>query len=251
MLARPESTGRRIDQPSLVQLASDALRDMILSGELAPGDRLVEDRLTQLLGISRAPLREAMRLLEREGLVQSVPRKGSIVTPLTDDDISEISTMRSTLERMAIELGVPVVDEARLQRCHAALEAMTESARREDRVGFARQSFEFHLAVVALAGHRRLVEIYRSLCIQMYIVLNNEVRERLSETLEENVERHRRLLGLIESGDREAVLAELEVHGDRTLVKALTGELPEEGGRSLRLPPSGGDATEKDKADRD
>ena len=222
------SAGRRIDQPSLVQLAADAMRDMILSGELAPGDRLVEDRLTQLLGISRPPLREAMRLLQREGLIQSVPRRGSVVMALTEADIHEISSMRSTLEVMAVELGVPVTDPARLRRCHAAVDAMAKSVRRQDRAGLARHSFEFHLAVVALSGHRRLEEVYRSLWLQMYIARNNELRERLFESLEENVERHRRLLALIESGDRNAVLSELAVHGDRTLVDAANGGLPEE-----------------------
>lgn len=224
---RPGSAGRRIDQPSLVQLAADAIRDMILSGELVPGERLVEDRLTQLLGISRPPLREAMRLLEREGLIRSVPRRGSVVTALTQADIREISSLRSTLEVMAIELGVPVTDQARLRPCHAALEAMAESARREDRAALARHSFEFHLAVVSLSGHRRLQEVYSSLSLQMYIARNNELRERLFESLEENVERHRRLLAVIESGDRAAVFAELPVHGDRTLVEAVDGELTE------------------------
>jgi DNA-binding GntR family transcriptional regulator len=221
----PAAGARRIDQPSLVQLAADAIRDMILSGELAPGDRLVEDRLTHLLGISRPPLREAMRLLQREGLIQSVPRRGSVVTELTADDVREISSLRATLEVMAIELGVPVTDLSRLRRCHLTLAAMAESARLEDRAGLARHSFDFHLAVVALSGHRRLEEVYRSLWLQTYIIRNNELRERLFESLEENVERHRRLLALIESGDRKAVLAELEVHGDRTLVEALSGEL--------------------------
>jgi DNA-binding GntR family transcriptional regulator len=223
---RPVAGARRIDQPSLVQLAADAIRDMVLSGELAPGARLVEDRLTQVLGISRPPLREAMRVLEREGLIQSVPRRGSVVTELTQADIREISSLRSTLETMAIELGVPVRDTSRLRRCHDALEAMAESVRRQDRAGLARHSFEFHLAVVALSGHRRLQEVYRSLCLQMYIVRNNELRERLFESLEENVERHRRLLALIESGDRGAVLAELAVHGDRTLAEATEGGPP-------------------------
>ena len=73
------STSTRIDAPSLVHLAADAIRKMVLSGELAPGERLIEERLTEELGISRPPLREALRLLQQDGLIETRPRRGSVV----------------------------------------------------------------------------------------------------------------------------------------------------------------------------
>ena len=91
------SAGARIDAPSLVLLAAEAIRKMILSGALAPGDRLIEERLTEELGISRPPLREALRLLQHEGLIETRPRRGSTVTILTDQDVYEILTLRSAL----------------------------------------------------------------------------------------------------------------------------------------------------------
>src|SRR5215204_3700181 len=83
----PEPPGARIDAPSLVVLAAEAIRKMILSGALAPGDRLIEERLTEELGISRPPLREALRLLQQGGLIENRPRRGSVVTTLTDQDV--------------------------------------------------------------------------------------------------------------------------------------------------------------------
>src|SRR5258708_30041852 len=73
---------RRIQQPSLVRMAAETIREMVLGGELRPGDRLVEERLTEELGISRPPLREALRLLEQEGLLLSMPRRGVSRAPL-------------------------------------------------------------------------------------------------------------------------------------------------------------------------
>ena len=90
--------GRRrspLDPPSLVQLAADELRRMILSAELQPGERLIEERLTEHLGISRPPLREAMRILQQEGLIVVQPRRGATVTSLSDQDVFEILTLRS------------------------------------------------------------------------------------------------------------------------------------------------------------
>lgn len=218
---------RRIQQPSLVRMAAETIREMVLSGELRPGDRLVEERLTEELGISRPPLREALRLLEQEGLLLSMPRRGVIVTPLSARDVYEIFTLRTTYERMAIELGVPCKDPELLARCRRALDAMTEAAKTEDRAQFVRSAFEFHVSVVGLAHHQRLEDAYRGLSLQLriYIAANTRAREELNESLEENVERHRRLLAAVESGDRDSVLAALANHGDRTFLEEMTNDV--------------------------
>ncbi len=222
-----EKPSRRIEQPSLVRLAADAVRQMILSGELRPGDRLVEERFTGELGISRPPLREALRLLEQEGLLVNLPRRGVIVTPLTDRDLYEVVTLRAAYERLAVELGIPVSNPRLLERVRRSLEAMSDAARGEDHAALVKAAFEFHLAIVGLADHRRLEDAYAALSLQMHLFMatNTRVREQQNETLTANVERHRRLLEVVESGDPEAVLAELEGHGDRTFLEDVKREL--------------------------
>jgi DNA-binding GntR family transcriptional regulator len=214
-------SGERIDPPSLVALAAESIRKMILSGAFAPGERLIEERLTEHLGISRPPLREALRLLQNDGLVVTRPRYGSTVATLTDQDVFEILTLRTGLERMAVELGVPVQDRSRLAACHAALERMERNARDEDRGSLVENGYAFHASIVALAGHRRLSEIYRSVQQQMLLCMsrNLDARERYYENLVEHVQRHRHLLELIEAGDPRAVLAELAVHGERSFAE--------------------------------
>lgn len=198
---------------------------MILSGEVRPGERLVEERLTERLGISRPPLREAMRLLQREGLITVVPRRGATVTPLAPEDVWEVWTMRAALDRMAVELGVPVLDPRRLEPVRDAIAAMELAAEREDWAGIVATGWQFHLAVASLPGHRRLMESYRSLTMlmQLYMAMNARARQ-AHETIEEHVERHRRMLRLLEKGDRDAVLAELPVHGDGTFLEQLRRE---------------------------
>ena len=199
-------------------MAAAAIRRMVLSGQLGPGERLIEERLTEQLGISRPPLREALRLLQRERLIVTVPRRGSVVATLTDQDVYEILTLRSALERLAIELGVPVRLPERLDAARAALERMERCAAEEDRGALVEAGYGFHAALVGLAGHRRLEETYASLHQQLLLCMarNLHVRERYYENLGEHVARHRHLLELVEAGDPATVLAELAVHGERS-----------------------------------
>lgn len=211
-------TGGRVQAPSLVALAADAIRKKILAGELKPGEQLREEPLTVELDVSRAPLREALRALENEGLVVARPRRGSFVATLTDHDVYEIMTLRSALERMAFELGIPVVDPDVLVPAREALEQMARCARDEDRGALVQAGYDFHFALIRIAGHRRLEATYAALQQQLLVCMSRNLiaRERFYEDLEENVNRHRRLLSLVESGNVDAALAELAVHGEHT-----------------------------------
>jgi len=226
--ARGDVRGRRIEHPpSMVQLATEALRHMILGGELLPGDRIIENRLTVELGVSRPPLREALRLLEQQGLVEQVPRRGAFVRNLTLHDVYEIFTLRRELERLAVDLGMPVRDPLALRRCENALAAMQQAAEAGDQAVVTEHAFEFHVSVIGLSGHRRLEDIYRSLNQQMLLcmALNRQARAKQAETLLEDVGRHRRLLELIESGDVAAVHHALEHHGDLTFLDGIEDRL--------------------------
>ncbi|WEO78446.1 GntR family transcriptional regulator [Cryobacterium sp. SO2] len=202
--------------------AADSVRRLITSGRLAPGSRLIESRLAADLGVSRSPLREALRVLEEEGLLSSVPNHGVTVTELSAQDVYEIYTLRRTLEEMAVRIGVPVTDPARLERLDGAFAQMLENAHNGDEDSAAEDSHRFHLALVGLAGHSRLEHSYRSLALQLTMHLNRRARA-ASETLVERAERHRRVLDLVRAGDAEAVITELADGAAVTLVRRLGG----------------------------
>ena len=210
--------GARLEAPSLPSLAAEAIRKMILASQFGPGERLIEERLSEQLGISRPPIREALQLLQREGLVVTKRRKGASVVALTDQDVYEILTLRSALERLAIEIGVPVRLPERLDPVRVALEEMERCAQGEDRGGLVQAGYAFHSKLVGIAGHRRLEEAYASVQQQLILcmALNLYARERYHEGLKEHVARHRHLLELVEQGDPDAVLKELAVHGERS-----------------------------------
>lgn len=209
---------KRLHAPSLVLLAAEAIRKMILAGEYAPGDRLLEERLTAELAISRPPLREALRLLENDGLITTLPRRGSTVTTLTDRDVYEIQTLRSALERMAFELGIPVARPELLDAPRAALAVMERCAAEGDRGELVQAGYGFHSALVGIADHRRLSATYASVQQQLLLCMarNLIVREQYYEDLEQHAARHRVLFELVAAGDRAGALAELAVHGERS-----------------------------------
>jgi DNA-binding GntR family transcriptional regulator len=111
-----------------------------------------------------------------------------------------------------------VREPARLTACHEALRRMEQNARDADRGSLVENGYAFHSSIVALAGHRRLSDMYRSVQQQLLLCMarNLGTRERYHESLVEHVARHRHLLELIEAGDPQAVLAELAVHGERS-----------------------------------
>jgi DNA-binding GntR family transcriptional regulator len=196
------------------QHTADQVRALIMSGALAPGDRIVENRLAPQLGVSRPPLREALRLLEQEGLVVQEMFRGARVVSLTRQDVYEIVTLRRVLETTAIHAGVPVRDASRLDRVRTALQVMEQHAAEGNESSAAQDSYALHLAIVGLAGNSRLDSAYRSLGLQLMMGLNR--RARLTrESLSARAARHRAVVDEIERGQGDVALALL--HDDASL----------------------------------
>lgn len=215
-MRRSENDGLR--QPSLVELAADSVRRRILGGDLKPGERLKEDRLTEELGISRPPLREAMRLLEQEGLIVKLPRYGAQVVSLTSHDIWELLTLRQALEVQALTLAMPV-SEQDLAEPRRLLANMADCAKEDSRAGMVDAGFQFHLSLVDLARHSRISAIYRSLQaqLQLCMAVNTEASH---EPLADNVARHSQLLAAIAAGEVTQALAALGGHGHGAYLEA-------------------------------
>jgi DNA-binding GntR family transcriptional regulator len=205
------SGDEELETYSLVELAVDRLRRDILSGRTDPGERLVEEQLTKRLGISRAPLREAMRLLAQQGLVEHIPRRGVRVATLSDDDMRELYEVRDVLERHAVA-AIPV--DADLTALRAALEVMRVATHTGDRLELANAHRRFHVEVVRLGGNRQLAGMYESILvrIQLYMAVNMR-REAEVARAEDGVLRHERLFAAVESRDGVAILAALSGHG--------------------------------------
>jgi DNA-binding GntR family transcriptional regulator len=165
-------------------------------------------------------LREALRLLGQQGLVEHLPRRGVRVAELSRRDVDELFSLRDVLERFAIETSLPLTNERPLCELTGALDDMDAAATADTAFEEAEAHRRFRLALVALAGHRRLLEVYEPIILklQLYMAANLR-REAEQRTPSEGVQRHRRLFEAVASGDREAVLVELAVHGARSFFR--------------------------------
>lgn len=208
-----------LEASSLVELAVRRLRSEILSGELAPGERIVEEQMTRRFGTSRAPLREALRLLGQQGLVEHLPRRGVRVMRLSPRDIDELSTLRDVLERFAVHCALSETDPqpAGLELMAEAVAAMERATTAQDALAQAAGHRAFHLALVALSGHRHLIEMYEPVILKLQLYMATNMRREASlRPPAEGPHRHRRLFEAVRGGDLVHVLAELERHGSRT-----------------------------------
>jgi len=210
---------------SLVDLALERIRADILRGAIQPGERLVEEQLTRRFGVSRAPVREALRLLGQQGLVEHLPRRGVRVAELSAQDMAELFGLRDALERFAMETAlVAPPDPAKLAVLEQAVERIERAAVDDhehaalDRADAHR---EFHLALVALAGHRHLLRVYEPIIMQLQLYMAaNMRREAEQRSPAEGAHRHRHLFEAVASGDAPTVLTALASHGARTYLAA-------------------------------
>ena len=206
--------------PTISEELVKRIRAMIFTGELRPGERLVEERLAQHFGVSRPPLREAMRVLARGGIVTSTPRRGFIVTTMSGDDVREIYDLRFVLERAAIELGVPVGDPRRLQPIRDAVDRMRQDAAQNDPDVMLDANSAFHSALIALPGNSRLIAAYATILeqLEMCMAINLRFRQKLYKEPQDVVRRHEHLLALIEAGEVDPLVDAIVHHGDRSFL---------------------------------
>ncbi len=144
------------------------LREAILKGELKPGERLMELQLAAKLGVSRTPIREAIRMLELEGLAVTVPRKGAQVAKMTEKDLEDVLQIRRALDELAVSLACDNMTEDILEQLHEALLRFAESTRMGNVKQIAQTDMAFHEVIYQAADNPKLVSLLNNLREQMY-----------------------------------------------------------------------------------
>lgn len=144
------------------------LREAILRGDLKPGERLMELQLAAKLGVSRTPIREAIRMLEQEGLAVTVPRKGAEVAQMTLKDMEDVLEVREVLDELAVKLACTKVNEEQLARLIKVQEEFELSTIGDDVKKIAEADVAFHEVIYEIADNPKLVSILNNLREQVY-----------------------------------------------------------------------------------
>ena len=144
------------------------LRQAILKGELAPGERLMEIRLANMLGVSRTPIREAIRKLELEGLVVMIPRRGAEVAGISEKSLRDVLEVRRSLEELAMDLAVQRMGSGQMEELEKAQKEFVEAISASDLIRIAQADENFHDVIYAGTENEKLVQMLNNLRDQMY-----------------------------------------------------------------------------------
>ncbi len=144
------------------------LRRAILKGDLKPGERLMEVQLASRLGVSRTPVREAIRKLELEGLVTMIPRRGAEVSEITEKSMRDVLEVRRALEELAVKIACDKITEPELNRLTLVAKKFRDIMYCEDLPLIAETDVEFHEIIYEATGNARLIQILSNLREQMY-----------------------------------------------------------------------------------
>lgn len=197
---------------SLVDLAKRNIQVWIITGEYQPGQKLKEEEISERLGISRPPVREAFKALETEGLVIRKPRRGVFVTEMTEKDVWEAYTLKATLYEMATDLAFEAFSNDHIQGLETIVENMEECIRQEpvDLIRYQDFHQEFHDSILLTSGHDRLkkisVSIHNQVCRYSYRSLQNH------DHLLSSVRYHREIFNAIKGNNKSLACKLMKEH---------------------------------------
>ena len=180
----------------------NTLRDAILTGKLVPGERLMENQLAEKLGVSRTPVREALRMLELENLVELVPRKGAQVLDMSEKDIVNILEVRSALEGLATSVACKKMTKEDLQQLKNMEVDFEKAVAENDVEHFVDIDEDFHDLIFAATENDKLINIFRNLRIQLYRYRMAQAKNN-ETSMSTIVAHHRSIIRAIENHDAE------------------------------------------------
>lgn len=190
----------------------NTLRRAILTGELKPGERLMEIHLANRLGVSRTPIREAIRKLELEGLVTMIPRRGAEVAQITEKSLQDVLEVRRALDALSVELACDRISEEALTALGSACEAFAMATKTKDTKKMAEADVALHDIIVRAADNSRLVSLVNNLSEQMYRYRFEYLKDASAHG--QLIEEHRVIYESIRKKDKKTAAETAKLHID-------------------------------------
>jgi DNA-binding GntR family transcriptional regulator len=197
------------------------VRETIINGELKPGERIVESQLAEQMQISRFPIREALRCLEKEGLVENIPFKGTYVSKFTEQDMEEVFSLRGAIEALALQLLINRIDDEKLATLATIIKDMEISARDGDASRVVTHDLQFHRTICEMTGHRKLLFFWETLEHHIYMFLT--IEKKVYYPPERYVTTHYPILEALKKKDSELATARLRIHLEDAMAQIRKG----------------------------
>lgn len=190
----------------------NTLRQAILTGELKPGERLMEIHLANRLGVSRTPIREAIRKLELEGLVTMIPRRGAEVAKITEKSMKDVLEVRRTLDALSAELACERITPEDEKALEKACRDFEDAVKTKDTKVIAKADVAVHDIIAAATGNQRLIQLINNLAEQMYRYRFEYIKDATQH--ERIIKEHRIIYESILKKDKEAAAEMARTHID-------------------------------------
>jgi DNA-binding GntR family transcriptional regulator len=200
-------------QRTLSDYVADQLRQAILVGQLQPAQRLVEEDLATSLQTSRGPVRDAIRMLENEGLVIRQPHRGAFVADWTPDDVREIYSLREALESLAIRYVIKNATDEQIDELENLVHEMNDLAQHEyTQIEATDIDMTFHRALCQISGHRRLLNAWESISAQIRLVVLKHRLRNPADFRDRGISWHENIVECLRHRETDCALQELERH---------------------------------------
>jgi DNA-binding GntR family transcriptional regulator len=188
----------------------DLLHDMIREGELRPGDKINEPSLCARFGVSRTPLREALKVLASEGLVILAPNRGARIAQITRQEVDELFPIMGSLEALAGELACARIDDAGIERIRKMHDQMVKHYEKKQEGPYLKLNRAIHEAIFAAAGNSMLAQLYETMLVRTHSV--RFTAKKSPARWREAVEDHVQMMAALEARDGQRLAAILKVH---------------------------------------
>ena len=190
----------------------NTLRKAILTGELKPGERLMEIHLADRMGVSRTPIREAIRKLELEGLVIMIPRRGAEVAQITEKSLKDVLEVRRALDALCVELACDRISTKEEEQLKEACNEFVRATKTKDATIIAKADVAFHDIIVHATGNLRLIQLINNLSEQMYRYRFEYIKdEKRHDSL---IDEHRIIYESIVKRDKKQAAETAKIHID-------------------------------------
>ena len=188
------------------------LRKAILKGELKPGERLMEVQLANRLGVSRTPIREAIRKLELEGLVTMIPRRGAEVAEITEKNMRDVLEVRRALEELAVKIACDKITEGELKELSVVAKKFRDVMYCDNLMQITEADVEFHEIIYRATGNMRLIQILSNLREQMYRFRVEYLKRK--EVHPQLIAEHEEIIEMIEKREKDTAIKVVCEHID-------------------------------------